>query len=93
MNALSPRPAPGAKWPRGLAQVEFQMDGKPFQRAAIPYVLWMLQRVQDRLQGLSAAEQQQVRNWLADHGGSAVADLQFPRLERAGLRVATARAA
>jgi len=93
MNVFSPHPAPGAKWPRGLAQVEFPMDGQPFQRAALPYVLWMLQRVQDCLCSLPAAEQQPVRTWLADHGGSAVADLQFPRLERAGLRVATARAA
>jgi len=93
MNALNPRPAPGVKWPRGLSQVEFQMDGQPFQRAALPYVLWMLQRVQDCLRSLPAPEQQQVRTWLVDHGGSAVADLQFPRLERAGLRVATARAA
>jgi len=93
MNALVPRPAPGATWPRGLAQVEFAMDGKPFKRAAIPYVLWMLQRVQDCLRTLPTAEQERVRTWLADHGGVGVADLQFPRLERAGLRVATARAA
>ena len=93
MNALTPRPAPGVKWPRGLAPVEFQMDGKPFQRAALTYVLWMLQRVQDCLGALPAAEHERVRTWLADHGGSAVVNLQFPRIERAGLRVATARAA
>ena len=40
-----------------------------------------------------AAEQERVRTWLADHGGSAVVSLQFPRIERAGLRVATARTA
>lgn len=93
MNAVVPRPAPGKAWPRGLGPVEFTMDGQPFQRAALPYTLWMLQRVQDCLQAQLPAEQTRVRQWLAAQGGSAVAGLQFPRVERAGLRVATARTA
>ena len=93
MNALAPRPAPGKVWPRGLAHVEFPLDGQPFRRAALPYTLWMLQRVQDCLHSLPAAEQARVRAWLASQGGSAVAELQFPRVDRAGLRVATARSA
>ena len=93
MNAFTPRPAPGGKWPRGLAQVEFPLDGKPFRRAALPYTLWMLQRVQDKLNAASTADQARIREWLAAQGGAAVAELQFPRIERAGLRVATERAA
>lgn len=87
MNAAVP-PAPGHRWPRGMDPVEFPMLGRPFRRAAFPYVLWMLQRVQASFRELPDADRARVGAWFAARGGAAALDLQFPPLVRRGLRVA-----
>jgi glutathione S-transferase len=92
MNATMPPPAPGHRWPRGMDTVEFPMGGKPFRRAAFPYVLWMLQRVRQQFRSLPAPEQSRVHGWLAARGGATALELDFPPLERQGLRVAMAAA-
>jgi glutathione S-transferase len=87
MAAHVPRPLPGQVWPRSLGSVTVSMAERPFQRAALPYVLWMLQRVQDRYLELPGGSRAAVDDWLQRHGGGVLTSLQFPRLERRGLRV------
>ncbi len=62
-------------------------DGR-LKRIVHPYVLWMLQRVQDHCRQLPEHEASQVKSWLAAHGGERLLDLPFARLRRFGLHVA-----
>ena len=56
--------------------------------AALPYSLWMAQRVLDCLHALPADQQTGVDRWVREQGGARLLDLQLPRLQRVGLRVA-----
>ena len=74
--------------PRALADIRFPMGAAQFQRAALPYTLWMAQRVLDAYHALPEHEQQQVAARLVPLGGGALLALEIPRLRRIGLRVA-----
>ena len=84
---LSNYPA-GKPLPRGLGDVEMPMGNHSFKRAALPYTLWMAQRVLDCLHALPAEQQTSVDRWVREQGGARLLDLQLPRLQRVGLRVA-----
>jgi hypothetical protein len=90
VNLALPKLAPGKALPRGLGNVNFPMGSGSYRRAAIPYILWMVQRILDGYQLMSPKEQASVRAWLTGLGGEALLDLQIPRLRRVGLRVAPA---
>ncbi len=78
--------------PRSLGRIRFPMDGKPFQRNAIPYILWMVQRVQAHYRELPATEQQQVQHWLESQGAANILNGDLgPTLVRKGLHVAIQR--
>lgn len=93
MNNATRPPAPGQRWPRGMDLVEFPMAGRPFRRAAFPYVLWMLQRAQRWLDAQPVSAQGRIREWFQAQGGALALELRFPSLERHGLRVAAPEAA
>ena len=86
-NRVLPTLTPGRPLPRGLGQIEFPMGKGQYKRAALPYVLWMVQRIQDTFKAMNAGEQEAVRDWLKAMGGEEFLDLNIPRLRRYGLRV------
>lgn len=88
VNQLLPNYPSGKPLPRGLGDIEMPMGIHSFKRAALPYTLWMAQRVLDCLQGLPDEEQTSVDRWVREQGGARLLDLQLPRLQRVGLRVA-----
>lgn len=73
--------------PRRLANISIPMGSGQFQRAALPYTLWMAQRALDVFHALPANEQVQVAAHLKPLGGDAFFALDIPRLRRDGLRV------
>jgi glutathione S-transferase len=87
VEAAIPRRAPGKPLPRGLGMIEYPMGKGTYRRAAIPYILWMVQRMLDVYAGMTAAEQETVREWLRQLGGESLLELKVPRLRRRGLRV------
>lgn len=90
VNKALPNCAPGKALARGLGDVEFPMGNGTYKRAAIPYILWMVQRILDIYRAMPSKDQTTVRAWLTGHGGEALLDLEIPRLRRVGLRVAAA---
>ena len=87
VNQALPALTAGRPLPRGLGDIEFPMGNATHKRAALPYVLWMVQRIQDVFKKMNANEQQAVRDWLRPLGGEAMLNLNIPRLRRYGLRV------
>lgn len=79
---------PGKTLPRTLDDVTARMGSAPFARLAMPYTLWMIQRVQDAWRALPADAAQRVQHHFDDFGGGEFLSLAMPRLERRGLRVA-----
>lgn len=77
----------GRPIPRGLGMIEFRLDVGTYRRAALPYVLWMVQRMSDVQRAQSAGDQASVRRAMAAFGGEGWLDLDLPRVERQGLRI------
>lgn len=92
VQALAPQWPQGKALPRGLKDVEVPMGRGSFRRAALPYTLWMAQRVLDVLHSMPADDQQRVSAWVRSLGGEPLLALKIPHLERRGLRVALAGA-
>ncbi|TXI83707.1 MAG: glutathione S-transferase family protein [Cupriavidus sp.] len=90
VNKALPKCPAGKPLPRGLGIVNFPMGKGSYGRAAIPYILWMVQRILDGYQLMTPKEQASVRAWMTGLGGERLLDLQIPRLRRVGLRVAAA---
>ncbi len=90
-EALATLPPSRPRLPRALGRIEFPMAGQRFTRNAIPYILWMLQRVQGHYRNLSATEQAAVQDWLNSQNASGTLDTDLgPPLVRKGLHVALA---
>ncbi len=85
-----PKCPPGKPLPRGLGEVSFPMGNGSYRRAAIPYILWMVQRILDMYRQMPPKDQADVRAWLRSVGGEHLLELEIPRLRRVGLRVAAA---
>ena len=88
VNSLLPTYPVGKPLPRGLGEIAIPMGDATFRRSALPYTLWMAQRVQDNFRALPAAERDLVGDWIRQQGGARLLDMQLPRLRMAGLRVA-----
>jgi glutathione S-transferase len=84
---LPTHPADGRPVPRGLGFIEFPMGDGRFRRVALPYTLWMAQRMLDVYRAMPAVEQVAVRSWLQSLGGERLLALDIPRLKRRALRV------
>lgn len=82
----------GKTLPRGLDDVCVPTRQGMFCRNALPYTLWMVQRLQDVHRALPAPDQARVREAFAGWGSARLLDLPVPRLERRALRVALAPA-
>lgn len=80
----------GKTLPRGLQDVCVPTPQGVFCRNALPYTLWMVQRLQDVHAGLDPLAQDQVRQALCQWGSDGLLNLPVPRLERRALRVALA---
>ncbi|MGH8505377.1 MAG: glutathione S-transferase family protein [Stenotrophobium sp.] len=93
VKAVLPKLAAGRCLPRGLGEIEYPMGDGGYRRLAIPYILWMTQRLLDVYHGMNMVEQSAVRDWLRGLGGEALLQLDIPRLQRVGLRVAPESAA
>lgn len=73
--------------PRMLAPVSFPMGEASFERGAMPYTLWMMQRAQAAYRALDATARGQVAAWLAGEGiPDALSRDWGPPLRRKGLR-------
>ena len=83
----------GKTLPRSLADVEVPMGPARFRRAAIPYTLWMGQRVLDVFRAMDPQAQAQVRAWLTSIEGERLLALDIPRLRLVGVRVAAEKEA
>ncbi len=73
--------------PRGLGFIEFPMGAGRFRRAALPYSLWMLQRLQGVHRDMDASGQQAAKSWLESIGAGRLLELDVPTLERQGMHV------
>ena len=80
----------GRPLPRGLEDVSVENRHGVFKRRALPFSLWMVQRVQDAVAHLPMGEQIQARQALRDWGSDRLLDLHFPRLRQHNVRVAFA---
>ncbi len=76
-----------SRLPRGLGFIEFPMGQGRFRRMALPYSLWMLQRMQRVYQGLQATDQQHAKAWLSSIGAERLLEMQLPAMERHGMNV------
>lgn len=90
--ALQGRFAPGQALPRALRDITIPSRHGPFQRAALPYTLWMAQRVRDRYDLAAPDAQNSMRAALDLWGAEGLLQLPLPRMERQALRVAFATA-
>ncbi|MGI9132363.1 MAG: glutathione S-transferase family protein [Rhodoferax sp.] len=90
VQALAPHWPHGKPLPRSLGDVQVPLAGGSFARSALPYTLWMAQRVLDVYHAMPEAEQAQVAAWAQPLGGAPLLALRLPRLEQRGLRVALA---
>jgi glutathione S-transferase len=83
-------PGPGGRILRFLNEVDYPYAGGTHRRRAIPYGLWMVQRMLDWFASRPATEQAAIRDWLREIGGQGWLELDLPRLRRDGLGVALA---
>jgi glutathione S-transferase len=95
VRAVMPKYA-NERFPRMLGNVEQPMgtgSNRGIQRTALPYTLWMVQRMMDAYRAMPAEDASAVRAWLVSLGGEKLLDLDIPRLRRAGLQAALDRQA
>lgn len=84
----------GRRLPRGLGQIRHPLLDGVFARNAMPYTLWMLQRVQRLLTSWPEADRMLAIDWLRTLGAGDLQDRDLgPALERQGLHVTLARTA
>lgn len=78
--------------PRSLEDVTIQMNQHSFSRAGTPFHLWKVQKIIENINNsLSDEEKNQLQSWLHKEEnhfkGNDLLHLQFPHLERVGVRV------
>ncbi|HSW12059.1 MAG TPA: glutathione S-transferase family protein [Solimonas sp.] len=92
LKALPSLPPERRRLPRALGPIEFPMGQGRYRRDAMPYTLWMMQRVFDSYRALDAAGRAAVDAWAATQGAPEAMRLDIgPRLKRVGLHVALDR--
>lgn len=84
-----PSMAPGRnRLPRALGMIEFPMGAGRYRRAAMPYTLWMMQRILDAYAALDAGGRAAVDAWTRERGAPEAMRFDIGvRLKRAGLHV------
>ncbi|MBK9521904.1 MAG: glutathione S-transferase family protein [Rhodocyclaceae bacterium] len=86
--AILPQTDGSDRLPRTLGMIEQAMGERSIQRVCLPYTLWQTQRMLDVYRGMSAADADTVRDWLASIDGEGFLSLDIPRLRRVGLHAA-----
>lgn len=89
---LQARFRPGQPLPRKLQDIRIPSRHGNFERAALPYTLWMAQRVRDPFDAATPPAQALMRAALLDWGAEGVLQWPLPRLQRHALQVAFAPA-
>ena len=80
-------PTERGRLPRMMEAVRFPMGETSFERGAMPYALWMMQRVQAAYRSLDDTARGQVDAWLASQGAADALSRDWgPPLQRKGLR-------
>jgi hypothetical protein len=79
--------APHVLLPRGLGPISHPMGNGRFERTALSFTLWKVQRLLDVYAAMTAAEQRAVRDWLRTLGGERLLEMKIPRLRRVGVQV------
>ena len=87
VRRVLPNLSQGARIPRFLGEVSYPYAGDVHRRQALPFTLWLIQRVLDLVARMPPADADRVRQWVKDSGGSRLLELDMPRLEVAGLTV------
>jgi hypothetical protein len=82
--------ADAGKAPRFLGEIGHPLAGGTYRRPGFSYPVWMAQRMLDAFAATSAADRAAVRTWLASVDGTAVLELDLPRVRRVGLAAARA---
>lgn len=90
IERIAPGLAPGQRLPRRLGLIDCPFGQGSLRRAAMPYTLWMVQRLQDMIQAMPDNDRKHAEAWAAPLGGGELLSLAVPRLERLGLHVALA---
>ena len=81
-----------SRLPRALGMIEFPMGQGRYRRAAMPYTLWMMQRVLDVYTGLDEPGRAAVDAWAAAQGAPEAMRFDIgARLKRVGLHVKVER--
>lgn len=76
----------GDKVPRTLADISFPMADGKFTRTAMPYTLWMVQRIQNQVAEWPTSDQESVNQGLATMGQPTLETINLgPKLERCAL--------
>jgi glutathione S-transferase len=88
VRAILPQTAGSDRLPRTLGKIEQPMGERSIQRVALPYTLWMVQRMLDVYRAMPAKDQDTVHTWLRSIGGEGFLSLDIPRLRRVGLHAA-----
>ncbi len=74
--------------PRVLGRIEFPMGGGRYSRLAMPYTLWMMQRVLDSYRAMTPEARASVDAWAATRGAPEAMRFDLGvRLKRVGLHV------
>lgn len=76
---------PGQPLPRRLGDITLPTAQGSFQRAALPFTLWLAQRPRDAYDAMDSTGQMRVRSQLAAFDALPLLDQPWPRLARHGL--------
>jgi glutathione S-transferase len=86
-----PKFSTGRPLPRTLHDITFPMHNASYSRSAIPFHLWKVQNIIDRVAQDSDEDKRRLDVWLdqvaGDFNGKEILKMKFPRLERVGVRV------
>lgn len=83
---------PGDKMPRSLPTIKVPMADKHISRAAMPYSVWMMQRVKASYSKLNRNQRASVNHWLSDHEQPPLSEWNLgPKLERRALATRLAK--
>ncbi len=83
---------PGDKMPRSLPPLDVPMGNNNISRAAMPYSVWMMQRVKARYSRLNKNQRASVNHWLSDYGQPPMSEWNLgPLLARRALATQLAR--
>lgn len=81
----------GGKVSRVLGEITFPMGQHSLSRRAMPYTLWMMQRIQQRGERFSDKDKSSLNQWLAEYGQAPLDEWSLgPKLKRRALSTSLA---